>query len=154
MVYSPGTQERDYQKQNMSLQAHGAAIETNTANIAISAASIAAMQAAWTAYTPTVTASSGAFTTVSATGRFLAIGKTVFVKVAINITTVGTASGIVQATLPNTSVGGYNLSGNAGAGFQLTANTVGNQLFLTKYDGTSAISAGATLFGSGVYEST
>lgn len=109
---------------------------------------------AWTSYTPTVTASSGTFTTVSATGRWKSIGKTVFVKIAITITTVGTASGIVAATLPNTSADAYNFSGNSGSGFQLTVNTVSNQAYFTKYDGTSVISAGATLYGSGVYEST
>lgn len=167
-TYVPGTQEKDLTKIIMSLQQIGPGLDTananiatnttniatNTTNIATNTASITAMQAAWTSYTPTVTASSGTFTTVSATGRYLAIGKTVFVKIAITITTVGTASGIVLATLPSTSASAYNFSGNSGAGFQLTVNTVNAQAYFTKYDGTSVISAGATLFASGVYEST
>ena len=112
---------------------------------------------AWASYTPTVTASSGTFTTVSATGRFKTIGKTVFVQFTVTITTVGTASGLVIASLPATAAGGsYNLSGNTGGGFQLTA-AVGagtNLCTIAKYDGTSAISAGAVLNATGVYEAT
>jgi hypothetical protein len=55
---------------------------------------------AWTAYTPTVTANSGTFTSVAATGRYLRMGKVVFLQMSINITTNGTAAGSVWATLP------------------------------------------------------
>lgn len=58
---------------------------------------------AWTTYTPTITAGSGTPTTVSATGRYKQIGKTIFLTVLVTITTVGTASGSVNATLPFTA---------------------------------------------------
>jgi hypothetical protein len=57
----------------------------------------------WTNYTPTVTAGSGTFTTVSATGRYFKIGKLVHVTAQVTITTVGSASGIVFVSLPFTS---------------------------------------------------
>jgi len=58
---------------------------------------------AWTAYTPTVTAGSGTFTTVSASGWWCQIGKTVHVNTSITITTNGTAAGRCQFSLPVTA---------------------------------------------------
>lgn len=55
---------------------------------------------AWTAYTPTVTAGTGTFTTASATGRWQKIGKTVTGSVKVTITTNGTAAGYVRVTTP------------------------------------------------------
>lgn len=54
-------------------------------------------------YTPTVTASVGTFTTVSATGVYTKIGRVCWYTVIIVITTNGTAAGLVRATLPFTS---------------------------------------------------
>jgi hypothetical protein len=61
---------------------------------------------AWTSYTPTVTAGSGSFTTVSATGKYCQIGKTVIGHAFITITTNGTAATSVIFTLPVTMVSG------------------------------------------------
>lgn len=58
---------------------------------------------AWTAYTPTITAQTGTFTTVSAVGRYRQIGKTVIVSIDITITANGTAAGDVRFTLPVTA---------------------------------------------------
>jgi len=57
---------------------------------------------AWTTWTPTITAGSGSFTTASGSGRYIQIGKTVFFKLDVTITTVGTGSGCVF-TLPVTA---------------------------------------------------
>jgi hypothetical protein len=62
--------------------------------------------ATWTTYTPTVTAGSGSFTTVSASGRYKRIGKLCCVQIDVNITTNGTAAGSVNATLPFTGFAG------------------------------------------------
>lgn len=79
---------------------------------------------AWTSYTPTVTSSSGTATTVSATGRYKQIGKTVFLTISVTITAVGTAAGQIFATLPtNASGSGFYIgtayesstTGNTGA---------------------------------------
>jgi hypothetical protein len=103
---------------------------------------------AWTSYTPTVTASSGSFTTVTASGKYNVIGKTCFVTMQINTTTVGTASGTIYATLPFTSagriqIGGYgmevNSTGNMLKGYIPTSST---QLQITTYTNSSTIGAG------------
>jgi hypothetical protein len=57
-------------------------------------------QTAWTTYTPTVTPATGAFGSVSATGRYKQIGKTVFVQITITITANGTASLYTDVSLP------------------------------------------------------
>lgn len=58
------------------------------------------LDTAWTSYTPIITSASGAFTTVSATGFYKQIGKTVLFRIEISITTNGTAAGKIRATLP------------------------------------------------------
>lgn len=55
------------------------------------------------AYTPTVTAGSGTFTSVSATGRWCQIGKLVFFTAEVTITTNGSAASSVNFTLPTTA---------------------------------------------------
>jgi hypothetical protein len=63
----------------------------------------------WTAYTPTVTAVSGSFTTVSAAAEYARIGKVCTVHFIITITTNGTAGAGILMTLPFT--GGSNCQG-------------------------------------------
>lgn len=58
---------------------------------------------AWTAFTSTITALSGSFTTVSGAGYYIQIGKTVHFTLTITITNNGTASGSIFATLPVTA---------------------------------------------------
>lgn len=55
-------------------------------------------------YTPTITAGSGVFTTVSAVGRYRQIGKLIFIQITVTITTNGTAATSVIASLPFTSI--------------------------------------------------
>ncbi|MDL2342316.1 MAG: hypothetical protein QFB87_04545 [Patescibacteria group bacterium] len=52
-------------------------------------------------WTPTITASTGAFTAVSAAGRYQQLGKITFFTVDITVTTVGTATGTIFS-LPTT----------------------------------------------------
>ena len=61
---------------------------------------VLAVPPAWTAYTPTITAGSGTFTTVSATGRYIQIGKIIHFRETITITTNGTAGTSVISSLP------------------------------------------------------
>lgn len=56
--------------------------------------------AAWTTYTPTVTASVNTITSVSATGFYKQIGKSILFRATATITTNGTAAGRVEVTLP------------------------------------------------------
>jgi hypothetical protein len=112
-------------------------------------------------YTPTVTAGSGAFTTVSATGRYKQVGKLVFVYILIEITTNGTAATYVQATLPvaSASVGSFNRQVLVGQEHQSTglacigniANNSSNcQIRL--YDFTYPGGTGRKISVQGVYE--
>lgn len=107
-------------------------------------------------FTPTVTASSGTFTTVSATGAYTKIGRVVNFSIEITITTVGTASGAVIATLPFTpavancasmgrerNVTGYSLQGTISSG---SAN-----MTIQKYDNSSIITSSAILVMTGAY---
>jgi hypothetical protein len=111
------------------------------------------------AWTPTVTASAGTFTTVSGAGRWGRTGVTVNWSLTVTITTVGTASGEVRFTLPSTAfaTAGYIGSGreDTSTGAQLQARLVSaTQAAILRYDNASAIGAGRTLLLSGTYEVT
>lgn len=58
---------------------------------------------AWTSYTPTVTSQGGTPTTVTPTGRYKQIGKTVLVGVQIVVNAAGTATGFMAVSLPVTA---------------------------------------------------
>jgi len=114
---------------------------------------------AWTTYTPTITAGSGAFTTVSATGRYKIIGKTVFLQISVTDTANGSAASYVIATLPvnAAATNSYVLGGfNEFTGFLVAGNiqTGGSgQVNIFKYDATFPLTSGQSLSISGVYES-
>lgn len=116
--------------------------------------------AAWAAYTPAVTAGSGTFTTVSATGRYKQLGKTVFVQIKVIDTTNGSAAGFVIAALPVVPVlnNSFALCGFYQSGVMVAGNisTAGGGVAnIFKYDGTFPMSGGGdTLWVSGVYESS
>jgi hypothetical protein len=65
---------------------------------------------AWTAYTPTVTASAGAITSYTATGRSYQLGKVVFVQIRIQIINAGSGTGALIATLPVTPNSSFTYS--------------------------------------------
>lgn len=112
---------------------------------------------AWSLYVPTVTAGSGAFTTVSATGRWKAIGKTVFFQISITITTNGTAAANIVATLPVTAGAGvYAAIGRETAGQTAIDGiiaTASTTVSIRKYDASYPGATGAVLNMSGCYES-
>lgn len=111
---------------------------------------------AWTAFTPTITAGTGAFTTVSGSGAYKQIGKTVFLRVKITITTNGTAAASVVSSLPVAAGGAsqsFGMIGRdtvAGTGIWGAAQDTGLaiQTFSNTYPGAD----GKTLQISGVYE--
>lgn len=113
--------------------------------------------AGWSTWTPTIGCSAGSFTTVSATGRYATFGKTVVYRVEIVITTAGTASGDITATLPSSSAAS---AVNIGLEIIATGNVVrgyvapsDNRIFIAKYDNSSIIGSGRTIVISGAYES-
>lgn len=129
-----------------------------TANISINDTDLSG--AAWTSWTPTLTPQSGSFTTTSTVAASKKIGKTVFFRLKITITTVGTASGYINASLPFAAVNSG--SDQAAAGYEegltndvAVAGKINNNaatMTIYKYDATSIISAGAVIVISGCYE--
>lgn len=111
----------------------------------------------WTPYTPTITPGSGAFTAVSATGRYQQIGKLVSVQISITITTNGSAAAAVYATLPVAPNPSYlyilsgrenNVTGKMTQGIVESPNLAG----IIYYDGSYPGGNGYNLIISGVYE--
>ncbi len=126
-----------------------------TAGAVLTAAQLNAI-GTWAAWTPTVTAESGTFTTVSGAGRYTQIGKTIVWEATITITTVGTANFGVKFTLPVTAQNATAHIGSgrsAASGVALTArlNATTNATVL-RYDDATAIGAGAVLRINGTYE--
>lgn len=106
------------------------------------------------AYTPTLSAGSGSFTSASASGVYKQIGKMVFFTVTVNITTNGTAASNVTVTNPinsngaaagafgrETAVGGKMLQG--------VINTTNMNIY--NYDNTYPGASGASITVSGFY---
>lgn len=54
----------------------------------------------WTSYTPTLAVASGTLTSATASGRYIRIGKMVYLLLDVRITTNGTAAGSLSASLP------------------------------------------------------
>ena len=166
VIYVPGTEETDQKKQNMSLQQLGGAtsvlqtaVGSNTSNISALQTKTNGYEAAWTTYTPTITSQTGAITSASAAGAYLAVGKLIHFCVTVTITTAGTGAGNVILTLPSgtskrpfaiagceTAIGGKQLGG-FGA-------TSGGTHTVRNYDVTTAIANGAVLTVTGIYEQT
>ena len=115
---------------------------------------------AWTTWTPTITADTGTFTTVSGAGRYVQTGKTVTGTAVITITTNGTAAGAVKITPPISMSGNY-IAGTS-VGFGREGSVTGNALNveyrsasvmgITKYDNTYPAASGYTLRITFVYE--
>jgi hypothetical protein len=112
---------------------------------------------AFTSFTPTVIATSGSITSVSATGKTLKIGKLVHFQVVITITTNGTGAGSVRITnMPYTAAA---TSIVAGRDFGTTVkflygylNSGAANLTIQNFDGTYPGANGTLLILSGSYE--
>jgi hypothetical protein len=107
-------------------------------------------------FTPTISASSGTFDSVSGSGRYIKFGKLVAWRVIVVITTVGTAAGQLRTTLPFTAVvatwpqTGINASTGAGLTGNASTPSTTQAFFLTAAGG-SPIAANTLVIG-GVYE--
>lgn len=114
---------------------------------------------AWTSWTPTVTSTGGTITTVGTTAAFyMQIGKIVFVRFNVAITTNGTGSGKVRVTLPsgpgnvaNFNVGPGKDVGLTGKALSVTFTNAQQYCDIDFYDGTYPGADGCNLFGSGFY---
>jgi hypothetical protein len=114
-------------------------------------------QAAWTPYTPTVTAETPGATpptfTVNAAGYTL-VGKTLVWRVDVTVTAAGTGSGRIVVPMP-VALQGANQSGygyNTASGKGTTAVTSGNSFLVGNTDATTPIATGARVIASGVSE--
>jgi hypothetical protein len=111
-------------------------------------------------YTPVITAGSGTFTTVSASGRYTVFGKYVLIQITVTITTNGTAAGQVTATLPFSSVNvagvEHVLAGRAQAiSGKMLQGAIGpnaSAVGIVNYDNSYPGASGETLVLSGFYE--
>jgi hypothetical protein len=85
----------------------------------------------WVSFTPTITAGSGSFTSVSGNGYYLKRGKIVHVVLNVTCTTIGTAGSYVSATLPfaETNISNWIVTGKN--------NTTGAQVVGSVSQGTA-----------------
>lgn len=112
--------------------------------------------AGWTSYTPVVTAESGSFADVAASGYYKVIAGVTYITLTISIIDNGTAAGSVFATLPNTSGSGMYflfgrdtaLHGNSLSG---TINPSASSVTVKKQDNTYPGGTGAVLGLQGFY---
>lgn len=113
--------------------------------------------AAWTSFSPTITAQTGTITTSSATGRYRQIGKTIICQVDVTITIAGTGAGGLRASLPFTAaafnyVGSCRdiiLSGKSGA---CAIAASGTTLDMRDATGATMIANTAEIIGTITYE--
>lgn len=111
---------------------------------------------AWNSWTPTLTADTGAFTSIAAiTARWSRTGKTVAFNITIQVTAVGTASGAIRFTLPTSPANSFVAAAtDTVVGNVLRAFYWGGYVRITKYDGTNPIAAGDFYVVTGSYETT
>ena len=116
---------------------------------------------AWIAYTPILGAQSGTLTSATAKGRYIRRGNIVYVKMQIAVTTNGSASGFLTASIPTAQVGDFGSAfagqerGVAGKGLQGWLDGGGSSTLVIKnYDGTYPGSNGSVMELSGFYETT
>lgn len=102
VLYVPGTEETDPKKQNISLQAIGAAATTAIANVATNTAAIAALQSGTVT---TIAGNSGAFTLNGTSGitnttndiKLSQASSSQFGAVKVDGTTITASSGVISA---------------------------------------------------------
>lgn len=117
---------------------------------------------AWTTYSPTATCGTGSLTTSSSAAAYKQIGKSVFIRIAFTITTVGTCSGTFALSLPVNPLASTEMSimhrsvstGVVGGGRIRSDATPNNAITgITAYDGsTTVLTAGNVIVFDGVYE--
>jgi hypothetical protein len=114
--------------------------------------------AAWTSYTPTITAEIGSFTTTSGEGYYTRVGKMCAIYIRANIISLGTGVGAIQVSIPFTSRG---IIEQIGVGRETAVNgkaliaqiaASGNIMSIKYYDNANATVANTRNIISMVYE--
>ena len=112
----------------------------------------------WRSFTPTITADAGSFTTVSATGKCRRLpGKSVLFQFHITVTTVGTASGFTNITLPYTNGSQWHFGAAreiSATGLMCTATAApaGTVAGIVTYNNVFATGSGTQTIGQIEYE--
>jgi hypothetical protein len=110
----------------------------------------------WKNYTPTVSAVSGTFTSVSSSGKYQISGNTIIFEASIQIFTNGTANGGVIVQLPKPSktqmIGNGRADIISGKMLQVVAGSGEGTARIYNYDTTYPAASGETLFVTGTYE--
>ena len=116
---------------------------------------------AWQTWTPTVTPGSGTgFTFTTNSARYSQVNKIVTCNFDITCTTVGSASGVLNITVPVTATSSWATGGSVGTwrekavtgdmGFVIRNTTT--SFFLTRYDQGAILNTGRIFSGSFTYE--
>lgn len=113
----------------------------------------------WTSFTPTITATTGTFTSVAASGKWKQFGKLIMVRYSVTITTIGSAAGRMLVPFPTGSDAGSPNSATVVGQNQTSHKTVSGVVFdstssfsVTLYDGTFPGTTGETIVLAGFYE--
>jgi hypothetical protein len=134
----------------------GTLASTDRASISVNGYSTYCTNAlcAWSTYSPTVTSSAGTLSSVSSTGRYLINGSIMSYQLVITVTTVGTGSGTINASLPQVCAQPGSASGreDLNTGKSLGVLTTGSNVQITNYDYTFPALNGSKLYISGQCE--
>jgi hypothetical protein len=130
-----------------------------TSGAVLPAATLNTIGAVWETWTPTVTAQTGSFTTVTVNlARYGRINKLVYGEIDFTITSIGTGAGIPLFTLPVTSAvtatlatGQYRETGVTGLTGVITYENT-TQFSCRRYDNASPLGGGYRFAGSFQYE--
>lgn len=137
---------------NGALKGNGSGVVSQAACADLSNATAwcSASVAAWGTYTPSLSCNSGTFTSASAAGRFLTVGKVTFLNINITITTNGSCANFGTVSLPATPnaltfIGGRSSNGNlvGGAASGTNLNYSGATGLYVGGDGTTVTLSGS-----------
>lgn len=112
---------------------------------------------AWTAYVPVVTCGAGTLTTSTPAGRWKSIGKTVYLQVSLLITTLGTCTGSLSFTLPNSFTANATGLIYVGGAYDSSSTVTSITFVAASTTATMAFAAAATThtyYGTVVFEAT
>lgn len=132
----------------------GSSVQLSVAQIIAAAASLNFI---WTPWVPVLTSVGGAITAYAVNNaRFLTFGKLTNIELDVSITTVGTASGDLLVTLPNTPARNFVVVGRdiTVSGKMLQGSSVSSPMHVCYFDSTSVFPSGngVRLVLNGSYE--
>jgi hypothetical protein len=114
--------------------------------------------AAWTSYTPTVTAGGGTITSYTANGAYTRIGKLCVYRFYVNITNNGTANFAMYVTLPITAKADFyvgtarEVAVNGLMGAASIPASVPTRVDVNRYDNGTMLGTGVVVVGTISYE--